>query len=66
LRFTQIGVPPNRCSRHYRGWIETYWTPMKEIVANGAISDKTRARVNFNKSHRIETEQLRRKLSKGQ
>jgi len=65
LRFTQIGVASSRYSGHYRGWIETYWTPMKEIFANGEISDKTRARVNFNKSHRIETEQFRRKLSKG-
>jgi len=65
LRFTQIGVPSSRYSGHYRGWIETYWTPMKEIFANGAISDKTRARVHFNKSRRIESQQFRRKLSKG-
>jgi uncharacterized protein YndB with AHSA1/START domain len=26
LEFTQIGVPPNRYSGHYRGWIEAYWT----------------------------------------
>ena len=29
LKFTQIGIPPSRYSGHYRGWIETYWTPMK-------------------------------------
>ena len=23
LKFTQIGIPPNRYSGHYRGWIET-------------------------------------------
>jgi uncharacterized protein YndB with AHSA1/START domain len=27
LRFTQIGVPPHRYAGHYRGWIDTYWTP---------------------------------------
>ena len=65
LRFTQIGVPPSRYSGHYRGWIETYWTPMKEVFASGIISDKTRARVKFNKSQRIETQRFRRRLSKG-
>ena len=35
LKFTQIGVPPNRYSGHYRGWIEAYWTPMKEMFATG-------------------------------
>jgi activator of HSP90 ATPase len=45
LIFTQIGVPPERYSGHYRGWIETYWTPMKEIFATGTISDKARERV---------------------
>jgi activator of HSP90 ATPase len=64
LQFTQIGVPPSRYSGHYRGWIETYWTPMKEVFANGAISDKTRSRVAVNKAQRIEGQQLRRKLSK--
>jgi activator of HSP90 ATPase len=65
LRFTQIGVPPNRYSGHYRGWIETYWTPMKEIFADGAISDETRARVKVNRTQRIQTQQFRRKLPKG-
>lgn len=63
LRFTQIGVPPNRYSGHYRGWIETYWTPMKEVFANGVISDKTRARVKVNTTQRIETRQFRRRLA---
>jgi activator of HSP90 ATPase len=62
LRFTQVGVPPNRYSGHYRGWIETYWTPMKEIFASGAISDRTRARVKADKTQRIEHGQFRRKL----
>ena len=64
LRFVQIGVPPSRYSGHYRGWIETYWTPMKEIFAKGAISDKTRARVEVDRRQRIERHQFRRKLSK--
>jgi activator of HSP90 ATPase len=65
LRFTQIGVPPNRYSGHYRGWIETYWTPMKEIFANGTISEQTRARVKADKTQRIQRGQFRRKLTKG-
>ena len=64
LQFTQIGVPPNRYSGHYRGWIETYWTPMKEIFAKGVISDKTRARVKVDKAQRIQSQQVRRKLSR--
>jgi activator of HSP90 ATPase len=54
LQFTQIGVPLNRYSGHYRGWIETYWTPMKEIFENGTISEKTRRRVRLNKAQRID------------
>ena len=50
LKFTQIGVPPHRYSGHYRGWIEAYWTPMKEVIADGEISDKTRARVKAESS----------------
>jgi activator of HSP90 ATPase len=65
LRFTQIGVPPNRYSGHFRGWIETYWTPMKEIFAHGVISGRTRARVKINKAQRIARGQFRRQLSKG-
>jgi activator of HSP90 ATPase len=64
LKFTQVGVPPNRYSGHYRGWIETYWTPMKEIFAIGKISEKTRARVKTDKTQRIERGQFRRKLTK--
>lgn len=64
LVFTQIGVPPNRYSGHYRGWIETYWTPMKEIFTNGVISEKTRTRVQVDKTQRIHGKQFRRKLSK--
>ena len=37
LQFTQIGVPTNRFSGHYRGSIETYWTPMKEVFNDGAL-----------------------------
>jgi uncharacterized protein YndB with AHSA1/START domain len=55
LRFTQMGIPPNRCSGHYRGWIETYWTPMKEILAQGEMSDATRARVKIDRQRRIAT-----------
>jgi activator of HSP90 ATPase len=64
LKFTQIGVPPDRYSGHYRGWIETYWTPMKEIFATGAISEKTRARVRVDREQRIERKSFRRKISK--
>ena len=63
LKFTQIGVPPNRYSGHYRGWIETYWTPMKEIFADGKISDETRSRVQVDKTQRIRRGQFRRRLS---
>jgi activator of HSP90 ATPase len=62
LTFTQIGVPPNRYSGHYRGWTETYWTPMKEIFATGTISKKTRARVNAAGS-RIASGRFRRKIT---
>jgi activator of HSP90 ATPase len=64
LRFTQIGVPPTRYSGHYRGWIETYWTPMKEIFDKGEISERTRARVKVNKIQRIQRGQFRRRLTK--
>jgi activator of HSP90 ATPase len=63
LEFTQIGVPPNRYSGHYRGWIEAYWTPMKEIFARGKISEKTRSRVRRSKDQRIKTGRFRRKIS---
>jgi activator of HSP90 ATPase len=63
LKFTQIGIPPSRYSGHYRGWIETYWTPMKEIIATGAISDQTRTRVKVNREQRIRIGKFRRKIS---
>jgi activator of HSP90 ATPase len=63
LQFTQIGIPPNRYSGHYRGWIETYWTPMKEMFANGEISAKTRARVEAARTQRIAGGRFRRKIS---
>lgn len=63
LQFTQVGIPPNRYSGHYRGWIETYWTPMKEIFANGEISEKTRARVEAARTQRIAGRRFRRKIS---
>jgi activator of HSP90 ATPase len=63
LRFTQIGIPPNRYSGHYRGWIEAYWTPMKEIFARGALSGETRARVATDRTERIAKGRFRRKLS---
>jgi Activator of Hsp90 ATPase homolog 1-like protein len=63
LEFTQIGVPPNRYSGHYRGWIEAYWTPMKEIFEGGGISGKTRRRVRKSRDQRIKTGKFRRKIS---
>ena len=53
LKFTQIGIPPGRYSGHYRGWIETYWTPMKEIFATGMISQRTKQRVKIDRERRI-------------
>jgi activator of HSP90 ATPase len=63
LEFTQIGVPPHRYSGHYRGWIEAYWTPMKELLEHGKISEKTHSRVRKSKDQRIKTGRFRRKLS---
>jgi activator of HSP90 ATPase len=63
LTFTQIGVPPNRYSGHYRGWIEAYWTPMKEVIAKGQISEKTRTRVKASRENRIASGRFRRKIS---
>jgi len=63
LKFTQIGIPPSRYSGHYRGWIETYWTPMKEIFATGTISKKTRERVKIDQEQRIRRGKFRRKIS---
>ena len=63
LKFTQIGIPPNRYSGHYRGWIETYWTPMREILETGKVSALTRARVRADRA-RIRSGRFRRKLSR--
>jgi activator of HSP90 ATPase len=64
LKFTQIGIPPNRYSGHYRGWIEAYWTPMKEIFAAGTTSEKTAKRVKIDREQRIKTGKFRRTISK--
>jgi len=45
LEFTQIGVPPHRYEGHCRGWTQTYWTPMKEILEQRSTSAATRANV---------------------
>jgi activator of HSP90 ATPase len=63
LRFTQIGIPPHRYSGHYRGWIETYWTPMKEMLEKGALSRQTQPRLTADRK-RIRTGRFRRKLSR--
>jgi len=63
LEFTQIGIPPHRYSGHYRGWIEAYWIPMKEVLEDGKISEKTRARVSASKTERIARGHFRRKIS---
>lgn len=64
LTFTQIGIPPHRYSGHFRGWIETYWTPMKEILEDGHLSEKTMARAKFNRQQRIAKGRFRRAISK--
>jgi activator of HSP90 ATPase len=65
LKFTQIGIPPNRYSGHYRGWIETYWTPMKEIFATGSISERTKRRIRIDREQRIKTGKFKRAISRG-
>jgi activator of HSP90 ATPase len=62
LRFTQIGIPPHRYSGHNRGWIETYWRPMKELLEKGSTSEKTRAAVAADLK-RIGAGRFRRKIS---
>jgi len=62
LTFTQIGIPPHRYSGHYRGWIETYWTPMKEILRDGDLSTKTLARLKIDREQRIKKGRFRRAL----
>jgi activator of HSP90 ATPase len=64
LTFTQIGIPPNRYSGHYRGWIETYWTPMQEMLRDGHLSAKTLARVKIDREQRIKGGRFRRTISK--
>jgi activator of HSP90 ATPase len=63
LTFTQIGIPPQRYSGHQRGWIETYWTPMKEVLAEGHVSEKTLARVKVDLERRIKRKHFRRAIS---
>ena len=63
LKFTQIGIPPSGYRGHYRGWIETYWTPMKEIFATGTISQRTKDRVKVDREQRIKTRRFRRSIS---
>ena len=57
LDFTQIGVPAYRYEGHCRGWTQTYWTPMKEILERGSTSDQTRANVEAAR-RRIQTGSL--------
>jgi activator of HSP90 ATPase len=64
LTFTQIGIPPSRYSGHYRGWIEAYWTPMKEVFETGTTSERTKARVKTSREQRIRRGSFRRRLSK--
>ena len=63
LTFTQIGIPPHRYSGHYRGWIETYWTPMNEMLRDGHLSDKTLARLKIDREQRINKGRFRRAIS---
>src|SRR5499425_3388142 len=64
LKFTQIGIPPHRYSGHYRGWIETYWTPMQEMLRDGHLSQKTLARLKIDREQRIKTGRFRRSISR--
>src|SRR6266702_2349337 len=64
LKFTQIGIPPSRYSGHYRGWIEAYWTPMKEVFGAGVTSERTKQRVRLDREQRIKTGKFRRAISK--
>ena len=57
LRFTQIGVPPHRYDGHFQGWIQTYWTPMRELLEQGRLSDETLDRVRAART-RIKTGNL--------
>jgi activator of HSP90 ATPase len=64
VTFTQVGIPPHRYSGHSRGWIETYWTPMQEMLRDGHLSEKTLARVKRDREQRIKTGRFRRTISK--
>ncbi len=57
LRFTQIGVPPHRYEGHRHGWVDTYWTPMKELLEQGRLSETTGEKVRAAKE-RIRTGKL--------
>jgi activator of HSP90 ATPase len=57
LDFTQIGVPAHRYEGHCRGWTQTYWTPMKEILEQGSTSAQTQANVEAARQ-RIQTGNL--------
>jgi len=64
LTFTQVGIPPHRYSGHQRGWIETYWTPMREMLRDGHLSEKTLARIKMDRDQRIKAGHFRRAMSK--
>jgi activator of HSP90 ATPase len=64
LKFTQIGIPPNRYSGHYRGWIETYWTPMQEMLRDGCLSERTLERLRIDREQRIDQGRFRRAISR--
>src|SRR5215469_2786205 len=59
LHFTQLGVPHDRHSGHYREWIEGYWMPIKEMLASDEGSGRKRKRVRTNKVHLIQRRRLR-------
>jgi hypothetical protein len=50
-------VPAHRYEGHFRGWMQTYWTPMKEILDRGSTSLQTRTNVEAAR-RRIETGNL--------
>jgi len=64
LTFTQLGIPSSRYSGHYRGWIEAYWTPMKEILRDGRLNATTLTRVKIDREQRITMRRFRRTISR--
>jgi len=64
LRFTQIGVPSERYDGQYRGWVETYWTPMKEAFDSDDGVETSRKRVRADKTQRMRRRRLQRRQSK--